>query len=534
MSTEALQSESGTTRDCSIVPVLEIRNLAKKFGGVRALNGVDLTVSSGQIHGLLGQNGSGKSTLIKVLAGFHVPEPGASLRMNGQDVPLPLAAGDFRRLGIRFVHQDLGLINSLSVLENLLIEDLSTTPQWAIPWAKRRREARDLFDEYRVAIEPDARVGDLRPVERALLAIVRAISPIVSQGRSDRNGLLVLDEPTVFLPKDDTELLYSLTRRVAATGAGVLFVSHDLDEVQILTDRVTVFRDGQVVGSGPTKDLAHADLVKMIVGHSVVSVRHPSLLESRALEKVAVIANASGDHVQSATFTVHSGEVLGVTGLSGSGFEDLPYLLFGVGKSSSGTLTLAGQSLDLAQVTPAKALEAGLALVPADRQRDGAVLSLSVLDNVSMQVLDKYQRGAFLLNRSALARGARLVLERFDVRPSDPTLTYSSLSGGNQQKVVMAKWLQTRPKLLLVHEPTQGVDVGAREEIYSVLRQAAGEGMAILCASSDHEQLSLICNRVLIFQQGVIVAELTGQDITKDRIAELSYHPSDVIERTES
>ncbi|MEU8251388.1 sugar ABC transporter ATP-binding protein [Nonomuraea sp. NPDC048916] len=532
MSVDAVEGDGGGGRaPGELRPILEIRNLAKHFGGVRALNGVDLTVNSGEIHGLLGQNGSGKSTLIKVLAGFHPPEPGAQLRINERDVSLPLAAGDFRALGMRFVHQDLGLINSLSVLENLLIEDLSTTGHWAISWRQKRRAARELFEKYGVRIDPDSTVDDLRPVERAMLAIVRAVSSMMDADHSRSGGLLVLDEPTVFLPRDDTELLFSLTRKVAATGAGVLFVSHDLDEVKALTDRVTVFRDGAVVGTGRTQDLGHDDLVQMIVGHQVSSVRHPSLEEIKRSAVVAQVTDVSGQQVKNASLTVHAGETLGITGLSGSGFEDLLYLLFGLSPSARGTLTIEDVTYEIANLDPARALRAGLALVPADRKRDGAVLSLSVLDNVSMQVLDDYQSGP-ILRRRALARESRRVLDRFDVRPADPTLTASSLSGGNQQKVVMAKWLQTRPRVLLVHEPTQGVDVGAREEIYAVLRQAAQDGMAVLCASSDHEQLSLICDRVLIFRQGAIIAQVAGADVTKERISELCYGQSDVVERT--
>lgn len=521
-------SESGAAQR----PVLEVENLAKHFGGVRALNGVDLTVLGGEIHGLLGQNGSGKSTLIKVLAGYHAPEPGARLAIDGHPVSSSLAPGDFRRLGMRFVHQDLGLVNSLSVLDNLLMEDLATSGRWAIRWGRERARARRLFEEYGVAIRPEARVGDLRPVDRALLAIVRAINSIFSSSRTERGGLLILDEPTVFLPRDDAELLFSLTRRVAATGAGVLFVSHDLDEVAALTDRVTVFRDGRVVGTGRTADLGHRDLVKMIVGHEVSSQRDST---PRAVDHADVavrVEGLSGQQVKLADLAIHTGEILGVTGLSGSGFEDLPYLMFGIGSAAAGRLTLADEALEIADLTPSKAFRAGMALVPADRPRDGAVLSLSVLDNVSMQVLDDYQKGP-LLRRAALARDSRQVLGRFDVRPADPSMTYSSLSGGNQQKVVMAKWLQTRPRILLVHEPTQGVDVGAREEIYAVIKQAAREGMAVLCASSDHEQLSLICDRVLIFRQGLIIDDLSGPDVTKERISQLCYGPGHATERTE-
>jgi ribose transport system ATP-binding protein len=503
--------------------VLQINNLAKTFGGVKALQGVDLTVRAGEIHGLLGQNGSGKSTLIKVLAGFHQPDAGGELFVNGNKVDLPLAPGEYRRLGMRFVHQDLGLIPSLSVLENLFLNELSTSRSASINWKHWRHEARDLFEKYKVDLNPSRMVDELRPVERALLAIVRAVAGAPS------NGLLVLDEPTVFLPQDDTAMLFELTRNVVAGGAGVLFVSHDLEEVKQITDSFTVFRDGRVVGGGATSDFTRDEIVKLIVGHEIKAVSHRSAGQIEASRVAASVEGIKGGLVVEASFDVHAGEILGLTGLSGSGFEDVPYIMFGASKADAGTLSIGGKSVKLRRQSPAEAFQSGMALVPADRPRDGAILSLSVLDNVSMQTLDKYQVGPFL-RRGRMRDEARKVLSSFDVRPSDPTLPCSSLSGGNQQKVLMAKWLQTRPALLMVHEPTQGVDVGAREEIFAVLRSATAEGMAVLCASSDHEQLALICDRVLVFRQGRIVAELTGNQVTKEVISEQSYAVTDEVD----
>ena len=513
-------------------PILELRGLAKTFGGVQALQGVNLTVGSGEIHGLLGQNGSGKSTLIKILAGFHAPDPGGTLALNGQQVHLPLAPGDFSRLGMRFVHQDLGLIPSLSVLENLLLERLSTTTSWSVNWRRERRKARELFDEYGLRFALDTQTADLRPVDRALLAIVRAVSRMPNDQDGRSRGLLVLDEPTVFLPRDDTEDLFTLTRRVADTGAAVLFVSHDLDEVMGLTNRVTVLRDGRVVGTADTASTTHGRLIELIVGHELEQGLHAPHAELGETPVQAEATGLRGGLVEDADFQVRRGEILGVTGLSGSGFEDVPYLLFGVLPADSGEVRLAGRRMDLTGASPAAAFSAGMALIPADRQRDGAILSLSVLDNVSMQVLDRFQSGP-LLRRRRMARESREVLSRFDVRPADPLLACSSLSGGNQQKVLMAKWLQTRPTLLLVHEPTQGVDVGAREEIFSVLRAAANDGMSVVCASSDYEQLSMICDRVLVFRQGRVAAELFGNQLTKESISECCYAaPSAISEET--
>lgn len=509
---------------------IAISGLEKSFGGAKALDGVSLTVQSGEIHGLLGQNGSGKSTLIKILAGFHAPDPGGRLSIRGEEVILPLPPGRFHSLGMRFVHQDLGLIPSLTVLENLLIEQLSTDREWTISWRRANGRARELFERFGLELDPTQPVSSLRPVHRALLAIVRAVSSMPDSTDAAR-GLLVLDEPTVYLPKDDTELLFDLTRRVAKSGAGVLFVSHDIDEVMQLTDRVTVLRDGRVVGTAHTAESSAEDIVELIVGRKILPAARISTSTVDDGRHKFRIEGLAGGAVEAATFDIAQGEILGVTGLSGSGFEDLPYLLFGVAKANSGVLHLGNSTLGLDDLNPAAAFTAGLALVPADRQRDGAILSLSVMDNVSMQILNQFQRGPFL-NRRRLRDEARRVLGRFDVRPADPNVTCSSLSGGNQQKVLMAKWLQTRPSLLLIHEPTQGVDIGAREEIFAVLRSAAAEGTTILCATSDHEQLALLCDRVLVFSRGQVSAELTGQHLTKEAISELCYSAPSALDRS--
>ena len=379
---------------------------------------------------------------------------------------------------MRFVHQDLGLIPSLTVLENLLIEELSTTADWSVSWRAARTRALELFSRFGLALDPADRVGDLRPVHRALLAIVRAVSSMPEVDDAGRGGLLVLDEPTVYLPKDDTQLLFDVTRRVAESGAGVLFVSHDLDEVEG-ADRPghrLPGRPGRRDGRHRRHVLARdrGDDRRSRAGRGGPH-RGPRAASADAPVQVEV-QGLRGGQVERADFAVRTGEILGVTGLSGSGFEDLPYLLFGVGSAESGTVVIAGTPRDLPGLSPARAFRSGVALVPADRQRDGAVLSLSVLDNVVDAGAGPVPARAVPEPQPSCATRLEQCLSQFAVRPDDPTLTCSSLSGGNQQKVLMAKWLQTRPTLLLVHEPTQGVDVGAREEIFAVLRYGGRRG----------------------------------------------------------
>jgi ribose transport system ATP-binding protein len=495
-----------------------VRGVSKQFGGVRALDTVDLTVLPGEVHGLLGENGSGKSTLIKVLSGFHAPD-GGTLEIHGHPVDLPLAPGEFRGLGLSFVHQDLGLVQTLSVVENLRVGMLARSRrQLHISWGAERRRAREVLAGYGVSLDPGAIVGELRPVERALLAIVRALEEM----REERTapGLLVLDEPTVFLPRADVDHLFALVREVAAGGGSVLFVSHDLDEVQEITDRATVLRDGRVVGTVVTREVDEGQLVEMIIGRRLATyaAQHHDLTALPAAITVQGLRGASVDNV---AMELHSGEVLGITGLAGSGFESVPYLLYGAWPAL-GRLTIDGRTHELGSLAPDTALAAGMALIPADRRSDGAVGSLTITDNVSLPRLPDYFLGA-RLRRKTMQRTTGRLLDEYDVRPAEPGYDYGSLSGGNQQKVLMAKWLQGEPRFLLLHEPTQGVDVGARQQIFETVRAAAARGACVLVASSDYEQLATICDRVLVFARGHVARELRGDDVTKERITEQCY-----------
>jgi ribose transport system ATP-binding protein len=512
-------------------PVVQARNVSKSFAGVCVLDSVDLDVLPGEIHGLLGENGSGKSTFIKVLAGFHEPDPGSELAVNGEDVALPLAPGAFREYGMSFVHQDLGLMSSLSVLENLRIGTFSRSRNWAISWRREARAARALFREFSLDLDPAARVADLTGTERALLAIVRAVHEMRTLRGSARTGpgILILDEPTVFLPETGRRQLFALMRDIAADGSAVLFVSHDLDEVREITDRVTVFRDGRLRSTVETASVDDTALVQLIIGRELPDysdVREALAVDATTADAAVTVTDLSDERLESVSFRLGSGEVLGMTGLLGSGFERIPYLAFGAYPAATGTMTIDGETLSLPGMDPVQAIAHRMALIPADRQRDGSVGSISVRDNAMLQVIDRYTswRG---LNRGRLGRDCQQTLDGFDVRPPLPGIAYQSLSGGNQQKVLLAKWLGADPTVLLLHEPTQGVDIGARAQIYSVIHDAARGGCSVLCASSDYEQLALICDRVLIFDRGRVARELRGAEITKDRIAHECYTLAD-------
>jgi ribose transport system ATP-binding protein len=498
---------------------LRVENLSKHFGGSQALSRVTIDIRRGEVHGLLGQNGSGKSTFIKILAGFHQPDPGASLLVGSERAELPLPPGAFRKLGIAFVHQHLGLVPSMTVLENLLVIEHATESRWRIHWRQQEKRAKALFGRFGLSIDPSAPVERLSSVERALFAIVRAFDQL-ERTSDTATRLLILDEPTPFLPAQDVQKLFALVRAIVAEGASVLFVSHDIDEVTEITDRITVLRDGRVAGSLVTRECRKSDIVELIVGRAVdLSARPPAHAHGREL---LVVNSLKGRGVSDFSMRVQESEVVGLTGLIGSGYDDVVNLCFGAKQAKAGTLALDGTVHQLEAMTPHIAVRAGIVLIPGDRHTAGIVPNLSVTDNVTLPILGQFN-GGWLLSRRAMRTQTRELNETFDVRPRGPDTLMSALSGGNQQKVVLSKWFQIQPRLVLLDEPTQGVDIGAREQVFGEIRKMAATGAAVVCASSDHEQLAAICDRVLVLSRGRVVASLEGAAISKTAIAEACY-----------
>jgi ribose transport system ATP-binding protein len=501
-------------------PVLQLRGLSKSFGGAQALVEVDFDIAPGEVHGLLGENGSGKSTLIKVLAGFHAPEAG-TLEVRGQEVRLPLAPGAFRSLGMDFVHQDLGMIPTLSVLENLRLGMLSQRRGLRpVRWAAERRTATATLASYGVHLDVTKRMNELQPVEQALVAIVRGIEDmrrdLAASGES--RGLLCLDEPTAFLPRDQVDQLFDLVRRIVDGGASVLFVSHDLDEVLRITDRVTVLRNGRNVGTVQTRSVDVQGLTRMIVGRDLDAMAATGRRTEPGGIVLATRALRTGQ-LDGVSMELHEGEVLGVTGSVGSGFEEVPYALFGAIPVTGGGINLFGSTVDPRRLSPAWAIRHGLALIPGDRQRDGSIASMTLAENMmQLATPNHFNRG--YLDRAGIRRAASNLMDQYDIRPRLPDLGYGSFSGGNQQKALMAKWLEQAPRVLMLHEPTQGVDVGARLMILGLVRMAATNGAGVICASNDYEQLAMICDRVVVLARGRVVRHLIGGDVTKETITE--------------
>jgi ribose transport system ATP-binding protein len=509
--------DASPERQSGDAPALSVRGLSKRFGTSLVLDDVRLDVMPGEVHGLLGQNGSGKSTLIKILAGFYDPEPGAELTMYGRAASLPMPPGVARELGIAFVHQHLALVPSLSVLENLRLGAIASERRWRINWRHEAEAARETFRQFGLAVDPTARIAELPQVSRALVAIVRAFEDLRTFAQNGL-GILILDEPTPFLPKAGVDKLFSLVRGIAAQGVGVIFVSHDIDEIQEITDRATVLRDGRLAGAVASKSTEHEKFIELIVGRRVqlYHAEKPSF-ENRPV--AAVASNVSGPMVDDVSFTMHEGEIVGLTGLIGSGFDALPSYLYGSRRAAAGQLRIGNRTLELCSLSPEEAIACRMAYLPADRLGAGGVGSLSIAENISLPVLSTFQKWFGLDWRSVVERSRELG-RRYEIRPNQPNLLLSMLSGGNTQKALMAKWLQTAPRLLLLDEPTQGVDVGARQHVFAALSAAADTGASIVVSSTDGEQLAQLCHRVLIFAQGKIVTELSGSAISKERITE--------------
>lgn len=496
--------------------IIAMRGITKSFSGNTVLDEVSLDVAPGEIHGLLGHNGSGKSTLIKILAGVYKPDAG-SIAANDRDLSLPLHPDDARRNGFAFVHQGLGLADDLTVLENLAVTGYRKGFGGHISWRRHAAEANTLIDGFGVDIDLDSAVGELDPVEQAIVAIARALGTIDHTGEA---RLLVLDEPTVYLPRDRIQVLFDTVRRLAAQGDGVLFVSHRLDEVLNLTDRVSVLAGGRLVASAETGTLSERELVRMIIGRDLD--HGPSAAVNAASAGNGVhIRDLATPTLQSVSFRVEHGEVLGVTGMAGSGFADIPYALFGVGRHASGTIEIDGDRIDVRSLTESAAIKQGMALVPEDRPHLGVAREASVQENMSMLALREFVRRGALRPARERSYVQRLV-EAFNVQLAELTAPIEQLSGGNQQKCVLAKWLGRQPRLLFLHEPTQGVDVGGRFEIWQHLRAAAAAGAAVLVASESAEELAELCDRVLVMRDGVITAELTGDAVDQHKIVELT------------
>lgn len=494
---------------------LSIRNLSKTFPGQRALQDFHIEVERGQIHALVGENGSGKSTFIKSLSGYHEPDPGAEIVVNGETLTVPYAPPVARKHGIAFIHQDLGLVADLSVAENLALpRGFRTSAIGSINWRAEAREATKLLTRFGHGdIDPHERLGNLPLATQTIVAVARALAD------DDEAHVIVLDEPTASMPHAEVDRLLASVRAIAATGVGVIYVSHRLEEIFQLCDRVTAIRDGKNVGTHDVAELDYNGLVELIVGDTVIPFAE-SRPETVRDESVVAFDSLTGGLVESATGEIRAGEIVGITGLLGSGSGDLGKLLFGAIPKKSGDISIAGNGAPLKG--PKDAMTRGVAYVPGDRQREGIFRSMSLTDNAMITDSRRFFKGGWRLRDKETAYAHKL-FEKFNVRPLDPDRPIYSLSGGNAQKVVLAKWMNLNPQFVIFDEPVQGIDIGAKTEVYNMIGRTAADGAAVLIVSTELDDIVRLCHRILVMRNGRIVAELSGAERTRERISELTY-----------
>lgn len=493
---------SGTT------PVLAAHGLTKLYSGVPALNGVDFSLYPGEVHALLGENGAGKTTLVKLLSGILQPNRGS---MTLSKSPLRLRGPrDALQHGISTVHQELSCAPYLPVFQNLWLGHEPTYGSGLVSFTRLRALSAKLCAEYGVDIDLDRWVGDLPLAEQQTVEIIKALS------WSPR--VLILDEPTSALTAQRTSWLLDLVRRLKETGMAVLFISHRLAEVMQLADRITVLKDGALVGTRKRSEVNEADLVNMMVGRELADIFPPKpdpLILRGAPQLLKVNGFSCGRLLRDVGFNLRQGEILGVAGLEGQGQHELMLALFGMLPLERGRLTLRGR--EIAVRNPGRAIKSGLSLVPADRRIEGLVMPLSIRENLALPTLPRRSRFGFVARRhedSVTKRAARDLAIKAD-RLDAPVRT---LSGGNQQKVVLGKWLLSDPSVLLLDDPTRGVDVETRREIYHRLRQLAASGKGILLRSTDTMELIGLCDTVLVMYEGAVVAVLQGTEITEENI----------------
>ena len=481
-------------------PLLAMRGVSKRFGGTQALADAGIDVCAGEIVALLGENGAGKSTLIKILAGVYSLDAGG-VTYRGRDVSHAV-----RRLPVAFIHQDLGLIDWMTVAENISLMLGFPRRFGLIDWSAARTRAARALEIVGADIDPDQRIHDLSRTEKSLVAIARALAADAE--------VLVLDEPTASLPADEVARLFTALRRLRSRGVGMIYVSHRLDEVFEIADRMVILRDGRVVGERAVAETSPEEVILLIVGREPSQVfRRPVRQEGPAR---LVFEQLSVEGAGPLDCRVRAGEVVGFVGLRGAGQEQIGRALFGLTRRSGGRILLDGHAISAS--SPREAIGLGINLVCADRVAESIVPGLSVRENLFLNPVTAGLRSVSYIKPRDESRAAVELGERIGLKPNDPSLPIEWLSGGNQQKVVVGRWLQLSGKVYVFEDPTAGVDVGAKAEIYRLFDVVLKAGATILIVSTDFEEVAQVCHRALVFQRGRVVAELSGDELCAENV----------------
>jgi ribose transport system ATP-binding protein len=512
-----------------MAPLLEVEHLSKTFGGQRALDDVDFGIARpGEIHALIGQNGSGKSTLIKVLAGYHKPDRGASAQIEGEPFELGDATSAFAA-GLRFVQQDLGLVPDLDAVNNLALgRGYRKNRLGLISWRREENAGRVLLNRLGYDFDMRLPVGRLNAAERTGVAIARAVEDLEGGTK-----VLVLDEPTASLPAAEVDRLFEVIRAVQEEGVAIVYVSHRFSEVFRIADRITVLRDGRHVATEDASSLDEAALVRLTIGRELTAFEAAEAMGHEVTGRTEGsglrVRDLAGKVVAGLDFEVGPGEIIGISGVTGSGREEVAELIYG-GAPREGHVEVDGEEVPAGR--PDASVAHGMALVPAERLSKAAFRDMTLRENVTIAGLGSFA-GVLSLRRRAERDDAQRWLDQLEVVPPDPEARLATLSGGNQQKVIIARALRLTPRIIVLDEPTQGVDVGAKAAIHAIVKEAASEGAAVLVVSSESEELLAVCDRVLVLVEGRVIGDLAADDLTVNELTDLTLREHIVMNKGE-
>ena len=493
--------------------IIELENISKLFPGVKALDQVQLTIREGEVHALMGENGAGKSTLIKVIAGVYKPD-GGSYRIDGREAAIQ-NPHDARQAGISVVYQELNMVSDLTVAENIFFGNYPRKKKHLVDWKALNEAARQILDEMEADIDPSAKVGYLPVGKQQLVEIAKALAT--------HPRVLIMDEPTSALSVKEIEHLYSVIRKLKKKGVAVIYVSHKLDEIYAITDRITVMRDGQYIGCSNTADLPENELIKMMVGHEVGdAAKRDSYCSGNTQEKLLEVQDFSTDRVKNISFSIGKGEIVGFAGLMGAGRTELAKGIVGVDRRIHGSVRIEGK--ELPKNSPASAKKAGIGFVPEDRKQSGIIAGQSVGFNISVSALGQVSHHASISKKKE-AQEIQAQIESLAIKTASDKVKIETLSGGNQQKAILSRWLMKKDlKLLIIDEPTRGIDIGAKAEIYSILDRLARQGVSIMLISSEMPEITGLCDRVYVMNNGRIRGELKHDEmeITQEKVLTLA------------
>ncbi len=512
MDAAPMQTQPLATQD--MVPILALDGVTKTFPGVKALSAVDLSLYPGQVTALIGENGAGKSTVVKILTGIYQPDGGA-IRVDGSATRFATAqaAAD---AGITAIHQETVLFDELSVAENIFLGHAPRGRFGLIDWAAMTQRATQILRSIGAEFDAGHKLRDLGIANKHLVAIARALSIDAR--------VVIMDEPTAALSHKEIKELYELVETLKAQGKAILFISHKFDEIFRIADRYTVFRDGQFVGAGLISEIGEAELVKMMVGRDVSQI-FPKRTSRMGDEVLTVEGMSHPTEFADIGFSLRQGEILGFYGLVGAGRSEFMQALFGITRPSAGTVRIGGAPVTIH--SPADAVANGIVYVPEDRGKQGAITSLPIFQNVTLPSLGKTSRKGFLKLAEEF-RLARTYTERLDLRAASLDTNVGNLSGGNQQKVVIAKWLATQPRVIILDEPTKGIDVGSKAAVHDFMAELAAQGLAVIMVSSEIPEILGMSDRVIVMREGRMAAELAGAELTPETLVR---HAAGIEER---